>query len=310
MRYRTLGRTGLEVSTIGLGGAALGGLYGEFDVADGVQTVRTALDLGINLIDNSPYYGLTSAETVLGRALQGVARDRYVLATKCGRYGLQSFDFSPRQIRSSLEKSLQRLGVDTIDLFQLHDIEFGSLDGIITESIPAMEALRDEGKIRFYGITGLPLSMFRYVLEHTTPDTILSYCHYALNDDTLSGLLPMLAERGVGVINGSPTGMGLLTVGGAPDWHPAGAHIKAGCQRAVTWCQERGVDITKLALQFATSNQNIASTLVGTASPLEITAGVAWVDEPMDSELVAAVREVLAPIRGQTWPQGRPENNR
>ena len=104
--------------------------------------------------------------------------------------------------------------------------------------------------------------------------------------------------------------MGLLTVRGAPDWHPAGAHIAAGCQRAVTWCQERGIDITKLALQFATSNPHIATTLVGTASPAEIAAGVAWVDEPMDTELVAAVREVLSPIQGQTWRQGRPENNR
>jgi aryl-alcohol dehydrogenase-like predicted oxidoreductase len=233
------------------------------------------------------------------------------LATKAGRYGLdiESFDFSATRIRASLEESLARLGVESLDLFQLHDIEFASMETIIEESIPTMQALKKEGKIRFWGVTGLPLGVFTHVLNHATPDTILSYCRYALNDDGLSALLPDLAARGVGVINASPTGMGLLTERGSPEWHPASSTIKEGCRRAVEFCASREVDITKLALQFATSNPAIASTLVGTASVANIENNVRWVSEPMDYDLLAEVREVLHPIQGMTWPEGRPENN-
>ena len=166
MRYRPLGKTGVDVSILGLGTASLGHVFGPIDEAEGERAVRTALDLGVNLIDSSPYYGDTRSETVLGRALRGVDRDRYLLATKAGRYGVGEFDFSPERIRRSLEESLGRLGVEQVDLLQLHDIEFGCLETIITESVPAMERLKDEGKIRFYGITGLPLSVLRDVCRN------------------------------------------------------------------------------------------------------------------------------------------------
>ena len=311
MEYRSLGNTGLDVSVLSFGAASLGSVYRDIDESEGVRTVERALDLGINFIDVSPYYGLTKAETVLGRALAGIDRDRYFLATKAGRYGLDidAFDFSAARIRASLEESLQRLGVDSIDLFQLHDIEFGSMTTIMEESIPTMQALKEEGKIRFWGLTGLPLGVFTHVLDYATPDTILSYCRYALNDDSLRALLPIFETRGVGVINASPTGMGLLTDRGAPDWHPASALIKQGCQRAAELCASRQVDITKLALQFATSNAAIATTLVGTASVTNIENNVRWVAEPMDLDLLAEVRQVLHPIQGMTWPEGRPENN-
>lgn len=311
MEYRSLGNTGLDVSVLSLGAASLGSVYREIDESEGLRTVEVALDLGINFIDVSPYYGLTKAETVLGRALAGIRRDRYLLATKTGRYGLKmpDFDFSPARIRSSLEESLTRLGVDTIDLFQLHDIEFGSLPSIVEDSIPTMQALKAEGKIRFWGVTGLPLHIFRYVLEHTTPDTILSYCRYALNDNSLAELLPTLSERGVGVINASPTGMGLLTNRGSPDWHPASDQIKQVCQQAAEYCAQRNLDITQLALQFATQNPAIATTLVGTASVENIENNVRWISQDLDPDLLAAVREVLAPVQGMSWPEGRPENN-
>lgn len=311
MQYRLLGTTGLDVSVLSFGAASLGSVYREIDEAEGQRTVEVALDLGINLIDVSPYYGLTRAETVLGRALVGIDRDRYILATKTGRFGreMADFDFSPARIRSSLDESLGRLGVETIDLFQLHDIEFGAMTEILEASIPTMQALKAEGKIRFWGVTGLPLQVFRTVLEHTTPDTILSYCHYALNDDSLAELLPGLGERGVGVINASPTGMGLLTGRGAPDWHPASEQILDACRRATAFCAERGCDITQLALQFATANPAIATTLVGTASVNNIQNNVGWIDQPMDRELLAEVLEILAPVQGMSWTEGRPENN-
>src|SRR3954447_24917260 len=116
MHYRQLGNTGLQVSVLGYGASPLGGVFREVDEAEGIRTVHTALDLGINFIDVSPYYGLTRAETVLGRALATVARDRYLLATKVGRYGESEFDFSAARVTRSVEESLRRLGVETLDL--------------------------------------------------------------------------------------------------------------------------------------------------------------------------------------------------
>jgi aryl-alcohol dehydrogenase-like predicted oxidoreductase len=307
MKFKTLGRTGLQVSVLGLGTAQLGHVYGRIDEAEGERTVRVALDLGINYIDASPYYGC--AETVLGRALRDVSRDRYLLATKAGRYGVDAFDFSAARIRSSLEASLQTLGVDTIDVFQLHDIEFCRLDRIVEESVPTMRSLVTEGKIRFWGITGHPLATLRSVAARTDPDTVLSYCHHTLNDDSLLEVLPEFSARGIGVINASPTGMGLLTHGELQGWHPADSRIREICARAVAWCAQRDVDITKLALQFAARHPDIATTLVGTAFASEITENVQWVEAPLEADLIASVREILAPIRNATWPVGRPENS-
>src|SRR5206468_1040932 len=127
-------------------------------------------------------------------ALATVPRDRYSLATKVGRYGQDQFDFSAPRVTASVDESLRRLGVDHVDLIQCHDIEFGSLDQVVQETLPALRKVRDQGKARYIGITGYPLAIFRLVLEQTEVDTILSYCHYALNDTTLEGLIPYLTE--------------------------------------------------------------------------------------------------------------------
>ena len=124
MEYRTLGKTGLNVSILSFGASSLGSVFRQINEADGIQTVHIALDLGINFIDVSPYYGLTKAETVLGKALKSIPRDRYYLATKVGRYGDAEFDFSAERVTASVDESLARIGVDYIDLIQCHDIEF------------------------------------------------------------------------------------------------------------------------------------------------------------------------------------------
>ena len=309
MIYRMLGKTGLQVSALGYGASPLGSVFRPIDEREGIRTVHTALDLGINFIDVSPYYGLTQAETVLGKALTGIARDRYILATKVGRYGLDEFDFSAARVTAGVDESLRRLGVDHIDLIQCHDIEFGSLDQVVAETIPALRKLQQAGKVRFVGITGLPLQIFRTVLERTEVDTILSYCHYELNDSSLADLLPFLQAKGVGVISASPLGMGLLTQRGTPDWHPAPEVIRRTCARAAEYCRAKGADISQLAIQFSLANPDIATTLVGTASPDNIRKNVAWLEEPLDKELLDEVLAILAPIHNQTWAVGRPENN-
>jgi L-galactose dehydrogenase len=100
---------------------------------------------------------------------------------------------------------------------------------IVNETIPALKKIKESGKARFIGITGLPLSIFTYVLDRVPPgsvDLILSYCHYGINDTALVDLLPYLKSKGVGVISASPLAMGLLTDNGPPDWHPAPEELK------------------------------------------------------------------------------------
>lgn len=311
MHYRPLGKTGLKVSVLSYGASPLGGVFGETDDNEGIRAVHEALDLGINFIDVSPYYGATKAETVLGRALRGVARDRYILATKVGQYGEGEFDFSAERVVRSYEESCDRLGVDYIDLLQCHDIEFADLDQIVHETLPALIGLREAGRIGHIGITGLPTKVFPAVIDRVGSDvveTILSFCRYALNDTALESLLPYFRENEVGVINASPTGMGLLTERGVPAWHPAPKPVVDGCRKAVDYCRAVGADIVKLAIQFATRNPQIATTLVGTASAENIRRNVGYVDEPVDLELMVRVREILRPIRNHNFMRGRPEN--
>ncbi|HIB90830.1 TPA: aldo/keto reductase [Candidatus Poribacteria bacterium] len=309
MQYRTLGKTGLEVSVISFGAAPLGSEYRNIDESEGISAVHTALDLGVNFIDTSPYYGRAKSEIVLGKALRTINRDQYYLATKVGRYGLQDFDFTVNSVIKSVDQSLARLGIDYIDLIQCHDIEFGDLGMIINETIPALRKVQKQGKVRFIGITGLPLKIFCYVLERTAVDTILSYCHYALNDVSLESLIPTFEDENIGIINASALSMQLLTNIGAPDWHPADDEIKVACLKAAEHCRSKGADIAELGLQFALANPKIHTTLMGTANPENVKKNVACVNQTPDTQLLTEILEILDSIRDRTWSSGRPENN-
>jgi L-galactose dehydrogenase len=309
MHYRLLGQTGLQVSTLGFGASPLGGVFGEIEESEGIRAVHIAADLGINFFDVSPFYGLTKAEEVLGKALQTLPRESFLLATKVGRYGQAEFDFSAARVTRSVEESLKRLQVETIDLIQCHDIEFGSLDQVVEETLPTLQRLRTQGKVRFSGITGLPLKIFPTVLDRAEADTILSYCHYTLCDTSLEILLPYLEAKRVGIINAAPLAMGLLTEEGPPSWHPAPPEMRAACAQAATTCRRQGTDIARLALQFAVAKPQIATTLVGMASEAQVRQNVACIAEPPETPLLTEVQAILAPIRNQTWPSGRPENN-
>ena len=309
MEYRTLGKTGLEVSIIGFGAAPLGSEYRNIDESEGISAVHTALDLGVNFIDTSPYYGRTESEIVLGKALGTVNRDQYYLATKVGRYGLRDFDFTSNRVIESVDQSLARLRIDYIDLIQCHDIEFVDLDVVVDETLPALRKVQKQGKVRFIGITGLPLKIFCYVLERTNVDTILSYCHYSLNDISLGGLIPALEDKNVGIISASPLSMQLLTNKGAPDWHPADNEIKAACVKAAEHCRNKGADIAELGLQFALANPRIHTTLMGTANPGNVKKNIACVNQRPNTQLLAEILEILDPVRNKTWTSGRLENN-
>src|SRR5262249_13015685 len=150
-----------------------------------------------NFIDVAPYYGATKAETVLGRALKEIGRERYYLATKVGQYGEGEFDFTAARVARSVDESLRRLNVDYVDLIQCHDIEFVKLDQIVNETLPALQRLKSTGKVRHVGITGLPLKIFPAVIDQVAPgmvETALSFCHFTLNDSSLESLIPYLKK--------------------------------------------------------------------------------------------------------------------
>ena len=311
MQYRTLGATGVQVSALAYGGSSLGSEFRPIDEAEGIRSVHVALDHGINLIDTAPYYGRTTAETVLGKALKGVRRDRYVLATKVARYGKTAaeFDFSAARVKKSVDESLARLGVDHIDFIQVHDMEFGSIEQIITETVPALREVQRAGKARFVGITCLPVKLFKQVMDRVAVDQIQSYCHYCLNDTALADILPYLKSKNVGIFNSAPLAMRLLSNEGPPDWHPAPALLKQKCAEAAALCRARGTDLGRLALQFAMANPDIHTHIVGTASSRRVLENIADAEAPLDERLLAEVLAILAPAHNLAWPSGLPANN-
>src|SRR3954451_19741420 len=182
MKYRPLGRTGLRLSWLSFGASSLGQEVRPVDLNEALRSVRVALDLGMNFIDTSPYYGRWLSECLLGIALRGVPRDRYYLGTKLGRYSPGHFDFSPRRVVESVDVSLQRMGVDHLDVILCHDIEFVDMAQVVEETLPALRRVRDQGKVRFIGVSGYPMNIFRFILDRADLDVILSYNHYTLQN--------------------------------------------------------------------------------------------------------------------------------
>jgi L-galactose dehydrogenase len=311
MHYRQLGRTGLNVSVLSFGTSSLGGVFHPTDDAESVRAVHVALDLGINFLDTSPYYGATRSEAVLGRALKGIRRDRYILATKVGQYREGDFDFSAARVVRSLDESCARLGVDYVDLLQCHDIEFADLSQIVHETLPALVRLREAGRIGHIGVTGLPLKVLQAALDQTEPgvvETVLSFCRYGLHDTALDSHAGRFHERQAGIITASPTGMGLFTERGVPAWHPAPPALLAGARRAVDYCRSVGADATKLAFQFCLAHPGFATVLFSSADPAMVRKSIGYLNEPIDFELMGKVLGILRPIRNHNFTRGRAEN--
>ena len=307
MRYHELGQTGLHVSQLSLGASSLGGVFHDIDEVQGIETVCQAVERGINFIDVSPYYGFLKAEVVLGKALRQIPREQYILSTKVGRYGqdgVKSWDYSAQRATQSVAESLDRLHLDYIDLISVHDIEFSDLDQVVNETLPALHELKAAGMVGHVGITGLPLHQLRQVLERVpagTVETVLSFCHYCLTDSTLGAYVDYFVRHGVGVINASPLAMGVLSERGAPTWHPASERLRHHARQVARFCQRQHYPIEKLAIQYAVSHPQIATTLVSTAQPAQILQNIDWLAEPLDQELLQQVQEILRPVRGETW---------
>lgn len=306
---RPLGTTGIEVSPMGFGAATLGNVFGHIDEQGGIDAVFEAIKRGINLVDTSPYYGITKSETVLGKALKHLPRDKFILSTKVGRYGENDFNFTSERVERSIAESMGRLNVDYIDIVHCHDIEFADLDVVVNQAIPTLQKLKEAGKIRAISISGYPLEIFPYVLSATFPavDVVLSYCNYNVQNNRLEQLLPSLKDVfNVGVINASPLCMGILTPGDGPPWHPADDEIKGLCKKASAYCKEHGDNLANVALKYAMNVEKkdyIQSTLVGIDSIKTLDLNCASIRD-LSSPLIEPVRGILAPVRNRRWDSG------
>jgi aryl-alcohol dehydrogenase-like predicted oxidoreductase len=309
MQFRPLGRTGLNLSTLSFGASSLGQEFRQVDLVEALRAVRTALDLGMNFIDTSPFYGRGMSECLLGIALRDVPRDNYFLGTKLGRYDRAHFDFSARRVAESVDVSLHRMGVEHIDIMLCHDIEFVEMSQIVNETLPALRKIQEHGKVRFIGISGYPMNIFRYVLDRTSLDVILSYNHYTLQNTMLAELVPYLKHRGIGIMNAAPFSARLLTNAPLPPWHKATPEVRAICRSASEHCTSRGIDIAQLAVQFSLANPEMTTCVVGSANPENVRQWAAWADQRLDQTLLAEVQEILRPIHNWYYIEGRPENN-
>ena len=165
MEHRQLGKTNLKLPVLSFGASSLGQEFRQVDLGEALRTVKVALDLGMNFIDTSPFYGRGMSEVLLGIALRGMPRDSYILGTKLGRYDLAHFDFSARRVAESIDVSLHRMGVEHLDIILCHDIEFVDMSQIVNETLPALRKIQRQGKVRYVGISGYPMKMFRYVAD-------------------------------------------------------------------------------------------------------------------------------------------------
>ena len=312
MKYNELGSTGLKISQLSFGASSLGAVFHDINEAEAIRTVSVALDGGMNFIDVSPYYGHYKAETVLGKALREIPRERYYLSTKVGRYGkdgINTWDYSAQRATDSVYESMERLGIEYIDLINVHDIEFqaslpGGLQKVVDETLPALLELKKKGVVGHVGITDLQMDNLRWVIDHCeegTVESVLNFCHYCLCDEALNDHLDYFEQHGIGVINASPLSMGLLSQRGAPAWHPAPQTLVEACKRAVEHCQTKGTPIEKLAMQYSVSNPRIASTLFSSANPANVKRNLAYIEEPIDWQLVSEVQDIIGSHMRETW---------
>jgi aryl-alcohol dehydrogenase-like predicted oxidoreductase len=309
MELRPLGNTGLKLSALSFGASSLGQEFRQVDLGDALRSVQVALDLGMNFIDTSPYYGRGMSECLLGVALRGVPRDKYLLGTKLGRYAPAHFDFSARRVVESVDISLERMKVEHLDILLCHDIEFVNMSQIVDETLPALRKIQEQGKVRFVGISGYPMNIFRYVLDRAPLDVVLSYNHYTLQNTMLADLVPYLQSKGVGIMNAAPFSARLLTNSPLPPWHKATPEVRAICKQAADHCAQRGVDIAQLAVQYSVANQDLATCIVGSANPANVAKWVEWSQQPIDQALLAEVLAILKPIHNWFYQEGRKENN-
>ena len=310
MQTRILGKTGLRLPILSFGASSLGQEFRKVTLDEALQSVRVALDCGLNFIDTSPFYGRGMSEVLLGVALRDVPRDAYTLCTKLGRYDLAHFDFSAKRVAESVDVSLHRLGTSHLDIVLCHDIEFVPMQQIVDETIPTLRKIQKSGKVRFIGFSGYPQKIFKFICDQEDVDCVLSYNQYTLQNTRFADeTIPYLKAKGVGVMNAGPFSARLLTNAPLPAWLKEPENVKAAARKASEHCAKKGVDIAKLALQFSLANPDITTTISGSANPHNIRNWAKWAEEPVDQQFLAEVLEIFKPVKNIGHLEGLKENN-
>jgi D-threo-aldose 1-dehydrogenase len=273
----------IGLGRLGLGTAPLAGLYQEVDDDTAHAIVERAWDLGMRYFDTAPYYGSGLAERRLGAVLRDRPRDEYVVSTKVGRllrpgdpgwYGappLQAyFDFSRDAVLRSLEESLERLGLDRVDILLVHDPD-DHYEAALAGAFPALVQLREEGVVRAIGAGMNQTEMLVRFAQETDPDCFLVAGRYTVLDrDAERELLPLCLERGISVIAGGVFNSGVLAGGDTFNYERASAEVVARVAELETTCRRHGVPLTAAAVQFPLRHPVVASVLVGCRTPEEV----------------------------------------
>ena len=299
----------MRLSVLGFGASSIGQEFRQVDLGEALKSVEVALEGGVNYIDTAAYYGRGMSELLLGRILPTLPRESFFLSTKLGRYAPQHFDFSARRVAESVDLSLERMRLDYLDIVFCHDIEFVEMRQIVDETLPALREQVAAGKVRYIGVSGYPMKMFRYILDHAEIDAILTYNHYTLQNDMALELLPICEQKHVGIINAAPFSARLLSDAPLPPWHKAAPEVREAAKAAADHCRSRGTELAKLALQYSVAHPGFASCVTGSANPQRVRQWLQWIEEPLDTALVDEVKQLLKPVHNWVYCEGRPENN-
>ena len=273
-----LGRTDLEVTRLGLGTAPLGGLYREVPDAQGAALLEHAWAAGLRFYDTAPHYGLGLAERRVGAALRERPRDEVVIATKVGRLirgdpPAGVFDFSAEGAATSLEESLERMGLDRVDVLHVHDPDDHG-DEAVAGAFPALDRLRREGRIRAVGSGMNQTEMLSRFARGVPLDCLLLAGRFTLLDQSgLDELLPLCLERGIAVIVGGAFNSGILADPrpGAPyNYRPAAPELVERAQALRAACERHDVPLAAAAIQFPFRHPAIATVVIGARSAEEL----------------------------------------
>lgn len=307
MNRRNVGRTGLAVTELGFGAAAIGGLYRPVPAEQAQATVDAAWDAGVRYFDTAPHYGLGLSERRLGAALKDRPRHEYVVSTKVGRLLVPNprpassdlltggfavpgdltrvFDFSADGVRRSLEASLDRLGLDRVDIVFVHDPD-DHADQALREALPALTDLREQGVI---GAVGLGMNQWQVPLRavrETGLDVVMLAGRWTLADRTGEPLISACAAGGVRVFAAAPFNSGLLARPWPPDdayfnYRPAPAQVVQQARLLARRCAEHGLTLPAAALLFPLQHQAVACVVAGFGSPEHVRSAAGWLAAPV-----------------------------
>ncbi|WP_244296888.1 aldo/keto reductase [Paenarthrobacter nitroguajacolicus] len=303
----------LDLGKLGFGGAGIGNLYRAIPDGEALATVLAAWDAGIRYFDTAPHYGLGLSEQRLGAVLRDKPRNEFIISTKVGRLlepnssGGQDpegfdvpattrrvWDFSEAGIRRSIEDSLERLGLDHVDIAYLHDADVHDLQAGISQGLPALEKLRDEGVVRAIGVGLNSAEAALECVEAADLDLVMLAGRYTLLEQPSVPLLERCVERRTGVVNVGAYNSGLLARPEVPDdahynYNQAPPTVLARARRLAAACRDFGVDLPTAALQFPLRHPAVVNVTVGATSPEQVVTNAARMGAPVPEELWAAV---------------------